>query len=71
MHLEQLDKVFARIQSAGLRINAKKSFFGKSELEYLRYWVSRDGIKPVPKKVQAIVNLKPPKHRKRLESSLE
>ena len=63
-HLAQLEKVFERLQQAGLRINAKKSFFGRPELEYLGYWVTRDGIKPLPKKVQAIVNLEPPKTRK-------
>ena len=38
-HLNKLEKVFERIQSAGLKINAKKSFFGRSELEYLGYCI--------------------------------
>ena len=59
-HLEQLEKVFERLKEAGLKVNAKKSFFGKQELEYLGYWVTRDGIQPLPKKVQAICNLEPP-----------
>ena len=63
-HLEQLEKVFERLKQAGLKVNAKKSFFGVQELEYLGYWVTRDGIQPLPKKVQAIVNLEPPKTRK-------
>ena len=57
---EQLEKVFDRLKEAGLKVNAKKSFFGKQELEYLGYWVTRDGIQPLPKKVQAICNLEPP-----------
>jgi hypothetical protein len=46
-HLEHLEKVLAK---AGLKVNAKKSFFGKTELEYLGYWISSNGIQPVPKK---------------------
>ena len=61
-HLSHLDTVFARLQNAGLKINAKKSFFGKQELEYLGYWITRRGIQPIPKKVDAIKNLAPPKN---------
>ena len=53
-HLEDLDKVFYRLKQAGLKVNAKKSFFAKSELEYLGFWITRQGIMPLPKKVQAI-----------------
>ena len=55
-HLEDLDKVFYRLKQAGLKVNAKKSFFAKSELEYLGFWITRQGIMPLPKKVQAIKN---------------
>src|ERR1043165_4172289 len=34
LHLEQLDIVLERLEKAGLKVNAKKSFFGKDELEY-------------------------------------
>ena len=60
-HLDQLDKVLTRLKEAGLKVNAKKSFFGKPELEYLGYWITRHGIQPLPKKVEAITNLAPPK----------
>jgi hypothetical protein len=39
-HLHHLDIVFHQLREAGLQINAKKSFFGKDELEYLGYWIS-------------------------------
>lgn len=61
-HLSHLDTVFTRLQNAGLKINAKKSFFGKHELEYLGYWITRRGIQPIPKKVDAIKNLASPKN---------
>ena len=44
----------------------KKSFLGHSELEYLDYWVTRDGITPLPKKVDAIKNIAPPRNKKEL-----
>ena len=47
---------------------AEKSFFGHSALEYLGYWVTRDGIKPLPKKVAAIKNIAPPRNKKKLRS---
>eukprot|EP00957_Ditylum_brightwellii_P076977 5850165-Ditylum_brightwellii.AAC.1 len=36
-HLQKLDKVLGRLKCAGLKVNAKKSFFGCQELEYLEY----------------------------------
>ena len=34
-HLKQLETFFHQLQQAGLKVNAKKSFFARSELEYL------------------------------------
>ena len=65
-HLDKLREVFVRLRQAGLKINANKSFFGRDSLEYLGYWITRDGIQPVPKKVQAILNIAEPKTKKEL-----
>jgi hypothetical protein len=43
-HLQKLEEVFRRLQDAGLKVNATKSFFGRLEEEYLGYWVTRDGM---------------------------
>ena len=40
-HIQQLDKVFKRLQYAGLKVNVTKSFFGKHKIEYLGYIISR------------------------------
>jgi hypothetical protein len=40
-HLEKLDKVFAKLLVAGLKVNANKSSFGVMALEYLGYWITR------------------------------
>ena len=67
-HLEKLERVFSRLQQAGLKVNANKSFFARTELEYLGYWITRDGIQPLPKKVEAIMKIDAPKTRKELRS---
>ena len=59
-HLDKSEEVLKRLQRAGLRINAKKSFFGKAELEYLGYWITRSDIQPLQKKVPAIMDIQPP-----------
>ena len=65
-HLQKLEIVLTRLQAAGLKINASKSFFGRTNLEYLGYNISREGIRPSQKKVEAILQIKPPTTRKQL-----
>ena len=65
-HLDHLDIVFHHLKDAGLKVNAKKSFFGKDELEYLGYWITHSGIQPVTKKVEVIKNITPPKTKREL-----
>jgi Reverse transcriptase (RNA-dependent DNA polymerase) len=67
-HLEKLEQVLYRLRQAGLKINGNKSFFAKIELEYLGYWITCDGIKPLPDKVKAILAIDTPKNRKELRS---
>ena len=67
-HLEKLELVLQRIKRAGLKVNASKSFFARSELEYLGYWITRNGIKPVYDKVKAIMKIAEPKTRTELRS---
>jgi hypothetical protein len=43
-----------------------KSFFARSELKYLGYWVTREGIQPISKKVDAMLQIAPPKNKKEL-----
>jgi transposase InsO family protein len=65
-HLDKLEQVLHRLQEAGLKVNASKSFFAREELEYLGYWITQEGIKPLNKKVEAINNLAAPKTQKQL-----
>jgi hypothetical protein len=49
------------LQDAGLKVNAVKSFFCTAETEYLGYILTRGGVKPQEKKVQAILAINLPK----------
>jgi putative transposase len=64
-HLQKLDIVFKRLENANFRANLLKCFFAQEELEYLGYWLTRRGLQPQPKKVEAILRLTPPKTSKR------
>ncbi len=59
-HLQRMETVVTRLCDAGLKVNAAKSLFCTYEIEYLGYILTREGIKPQPKKVQAILALNPP-----------
>jgi len=67
-HLADVNTVLQRLKDAGLKVNANKSTFAQAELEYLGYWITRDGIQPQPKKVQAMLNIAPPKNKSELRS---
>ena len=65
-HLKKLERVLRKVQEVGLQVNAHKSYFGRSEIEYLGFWVTREGIRPITSKVDAMLNIAPPKTRKQL-----
>jgi RNase H-like domain found in reverse transcriptase/Reverse transcriptase (RNA-dependent DNA polymerase)/Integrase zinc binding domain/Retroviral aspartyl protease len=65
-HLQKLHIVLSRLEKAGLKINAKKSFFAQDQLEYLGYWITRQGIQPSQKKVEAIQAIQTPSNKRDL-----
>jgi hypothetical protein len=54
------------LHNAGRKVNAAKLFFCTQEKEYLGYIITSGGIKPQPKKGQAILALNPPYNFKEL-----
>ena len=60
--------VLDHLRQAGLKVNAKKSFFAKDELEYLDYWITRSGVKPTTKTINVIANIAPPTTKKELRA---
>ena len=65
-HLYILEEMFTRLQKAGLKVNASKSCFVAHKFDCLGYHVTREGVMPIPKKVEAIQAPAVPKTRKKL-----
>ena len=42
-----MELTFNKLKKSGLKFNIENSFFGKTEMEYLCLWVTRDGVKPI------------------------
>jgi hypothetical protein len=49
-HLQKMETVLTRLRDAGLKVNVAKSSFCAHEIEYLGCILTREGIKPQPKK---------------------
>ena len=39
-----------KLKKGGLKFNIEKFFFGQTEMEYLGFWATRDGVNPINKK---------------------
>jgi hypothetical protein len=61
-----MEVVFKLLSDKGLRVNAEKSTFCPEEIEYLGHWISKSGIQPIPKKVEAIKHMVRPNTRREL-----
>ncbi|XP_074026021.1 uncharacterized protein K02A2.6 isoform X1 [Leptinotarsa decemlineata] len=54
-HLLNLEKVFQRLQNAGLTLKKSKCKFFQDSITYLGFNISKDGLKKVESKVKAIL----------------
>ena len=61
-HLKHIQTVFDRIREHGLKLKLKKCTFFETETEYLGFIISKEGVKPDSKKVEAIKTLPRPKN---------
>ncbi|GFU88559.1 hypothetical protein TNCV_4442361 [Trichonephila clavipes] len=59
-HRSHLRTIFQRLSSYGLKLNISKCVFGVTELVFLGHLITPDGIKPLPDKVQAVLDYKQP-----------
>lgn len=67
-HLGILEKIFERLEKFQVRINPKKCVFRVTSGKLLGYIVSTKGIEVDPTKVQAIMEMPPPKNISQLRS---
>ena len=69
-HLQHLRLVFERLSQHGIVVNIQKCEFGVSSLNYLGHRVSKDGILPLPEKVEAISSFPTPTTQRKLKEYL-
>ena len=69
-HNARLEQVLKRAQQRNLKLNKDKSQIQMKEISYIGHTLSQDGIKPDPRKVQAIMKLKEPENREDLQRFL-
>ena len=62
--------VVHRLKEAEIRINEKKCQFMKKEVEYLGYLINKEGLKPIPRKMEAIIEAQTPQNTTQLRSYL-
>jgi hypothetical protein len=58
--IDDLTRTFAALNQYQWKLNPKKCIFGVPSDIFLGNFVSRDGIRPSPEKVQAVLNMKRP-----------
>lgn len=69
-HEKHLHTLFRRLREFGIVVNPSKCEFGVTSLHFLGHVVDRDGIRPLPEKVQAIVDFPPPTSLRKLREFL-
>lgn len=60
MHDKRLKEVLQRIQKEGITLNKNKCQFRVTECTFLGHKISKNGISPCPKKIEAILNMPKP-----------
>ena len=69
-HLQHLEEVLTRLESANLKLQPSKCEFLKPEVLYLGHVISPSGIHPDPEKVRVIKEMAPPETVKQVRSFL-
>jgi hypothetical protein len=63
-HIAELQETFANFRRVGLKLNPEKCVFGVKKGKFLGCLVSTKGIEANPSKIEAILQMEPPKSRK-------
>ena len=59
-----------RLQSAGIECKIDRCKFSVPKVEYLGYIITREGIKPDPRKTESVINIERPKDKKQVRRFL-
>ena len=69
-HINSINKIFKTLSKHNLKIQFHKCKFLSKETEYLGHILTPEGVRPNPKKIKDITNLKLPKTQKQIRSFL-
>ena len=67
-HLNNLQEIFDTLRQYKIKLNPSKCAFGVSSGKFLEFMVSHKGIEANPDKIQAILDMKPPRSMKEVQS---
>ena len=56
-HLQHINDIFEKLCKAGLKLKLSKCAFFKKKLQYLGHLVSKEGVQPLPEKLESIQNM--------------
>ena len=60
--MDDLQETFDTLRRYNMKLNPSKCVFGVSSRKFLGFMVSRRGIEANPDKIQAILNMEPPRN---------
>ena len=63
-NVHKLEWTLNKLKDKGIKCNIEMFFFVQIKMEYLGFWVTRNGIKPINKKMETIINMNPPTYKK-------
>ena len=66
-HLDDLEETFDTLRRYNMKLNQSKSGFGVSSRKFLGFMVSYRGIEANPDKIQAILDMEPPRNIKEVQ----
>ena len=66
-NIDNLERVFLRLQESKLKVSLKKCTFFKTSVKYLGHIISAEGLKPQPNKIETINKMSTPKTLKGLQ----
>ena len=69
-HSQKLKVLLGRLKTSGLSLQPEKCHFLKKEIVYLGHIITQEGVKPDPRKVEAVKNFPIPKGKKNIKQFL-
>ena len=66
-HLKHIEIIFQKLKAAGLKLKESKCNFFKKDIHYLGHLISKNGIYPLPEKLDTIRNMPKPRNPKEIK----